>query len=204
MLLLAARKQSQAGSAAAPSSADEILGTDEDELVERADASAHVDISTYGGAPLSRSIDTVRLAQISWTGPIDHDGIQVALECFPVEDRSAAILGVEASGEPLPGSAVLEVTIGQGDLALWPVILRKSGSDAMPLLQALRLPERIAGVTSPTLAAVNPVLAAYRRCALEHAWHKILGLPQNAQVRRELDETAVALLSTLRALLGER
>jgi hypothetical protein len=66
------------------------------------------------------------------------------------------------------------------------------------------LPDRIAGALDDAVAAVSPLLAVYRRAALEHAWHEYLGQSSNAQLQRERDEAAVALLSTLRALLGER
>ncbi len=101
--------------------------------------------------------------------------------------------------------AALEVTLRRTDLdivcALAALDVR---TGVAPLISAACLPERLTGAQASTQAVVCAVLTAYRRASLSLAWHLHLHGADGAQSLRERDEAAVAVLSTLRALLGER
>jgi hypothetical protein len=103
------------------------------------------------------------------------------------------------------GNAALEVTLRASDLdVLGSLAVAGARLQTAPIIRAARLPERITGSETATRQAVSGVLAAYRRSSLAHAWHGHLSRTDNVQLHRERDEAAVAVLSTLRALLGER
>lgn len=211
MLLLAARVKRKSVFADERVTED-ILTSDDDELVE-SEASAP-SRAAFGGAVLWRSIEDVHLGHIGWSGPIDHHSLQVALACSPADDASRAFTSrlfprtYDVVGTPrsLQGSAVaLEVTLSSADLSLCDAIGTGEFKSALPrILDALCLPERITGATVPTQHALNSVLAAYRHSSLACAWQLRPGANLDQQLRRERDEAAVTLLSTLRAVLGER
>ena len=211
MLLLAARRKS----ASMPQDeriSDEILTSDDDELVE-----SEVGVSSragLGGVVLRRFIEDVHLGHIGWSGPIDHDSLQAALACSPVDDASSAIAarffprthGVLGPPQSLRGqAAALEATLSPADLSLCDAIANGGFESALPrILSALCLPERVTRATASTQHALNSVLVAYRYSSLACAWQLRPGAAVDEQLRRERDEAAVALLSTLRAVLGER
>ncbi len=211
MLLLAAR-QKRTGMPADERITEDILASDDDELVE---SGVNAFSSTaLGGAVLWRPIEDVRLGHVGWSGPIDHDLLQAALACFPADDSSRAATArllprthaVPAPPHSLRGhAAALEVTLSPADLSLCDAIGAGDWAVALPrILDALCLPERITGATVPAQPALNSVLAEYRHSSLACAWQLRLGAALDEQLRRERDEAAVALLSTLRAVLGER
>jgi len=211
MLLLAARRKSSS----VPFDeriTDEILTSDDDELVDT-EVSAHSSTG-FGGAVLWRPIEDVHLGHIGWSGPIDHDSLQVALACYPADDASRAIAarlfpptkdGVGPTQSLRGQGAALEATLSPADLSLCDAIASGEFESSLPrIVSALCLPQRITGATVPTQQALNSVLAAYRHSALACAWQVRPGAALDEQLRRERDEAAVALLSTLRAILGER
>jgi hypothetical protein len=185
MLLLQARMGNT--TAGAPASGDEILVAEEDELV---DTGAQAPKSDDGAVVLWRPISEVHLGHITWSGPIDHFALQDALAC-------------RMSG-PTPRGVALEVTLQASDLSVWNS-LSSDGTDASVsvLGNALHLPERITGASSSTQHALNGVLCAYRRASFAYAWQVRFNAGLH-QFERERDEAAVVLLSTLRAVLGER
>lgn len=231
MLLLAARRDRFAAPPVNQESNEEILTSDDDELVESATSGAAA--PKAGGGVLRRPIEDVHLGHIGWSAPIDHIALQAALACEPIGlgqtamDSADPTNGVgqihlrmpdvrariysrardrEESPITAPGNSVaLEATLSTADLALF-AQLGALGSEEThdQVLRALLLPERIVGATLPTQQALSGVLAAYRRSSLEHAWQVRLGIPNQEELARERDEAAVALLSTLRAILGER
>jgi len=190
-----------AGSSAAPV-ADEIFATDEDQLVDEPQTPSQAP-PVRGGVLLRKPMSSVSLSHIGWSGPIDHVLLQAALACQPVHERDAAAFAQLFGGQAAPhdGSAALEVTLDEGEIA----VLTSSGH-AQPdaLVRAAQLADRLTGAGVSASDIVSSVLAAYRRAALSCAWYERLELKPSAQAHRERDETAVTMLSTLRALLGER
>lgn len=210
MLLVAERRRRLAGSQSLPIASDEILVSDDDQLIPPEGAVGPAADSAGGELVLYRPMAHITLAQVGWSGPIDHAALQSALSCQP-KDRAQAQtrLGFLATAMPpaVPDvdGAALEVALGDDDLAMMAGLASSSRHRAASeLVRAALLPERLTGAEATTMQAVSHVLAAYRHAALEDAWHRYLGGPQNAQLHRERDEAAVAVLSTLRALLGER
>jgi hypothetical protein len=189
--------------------ADEILAhDDDDQLVENEMTAAPPSTTAPGDAVLRRPMAHVSLVRVGWSGPIDHDALAEALLCSPADDADfAAQAGLfEAMPfAPADGGAALEVTLGPGDIALLRSLCA-SGTRGRgeQILRAARLPDRLSGAEPATAHAASAVLAAYRHASLEHSWHRHLHRAESAQVHRERDEAAVAVLSTLRALLGER
>ncbi len=179
--------------------ADAILATDEDQIVSDEDQlvdaqawpSQQAPSPAAGDIVLRHPMAQVTLAQVSWSGPIDHTALAEAVRC------SQAM----TFADQIPA---LEVWLNGSDQAL----VSRLGSSAMrgaaDVIRAAHLPDRLAGVEPTTRQAVSTVLAAYRRAALSYAWHALVSRTDSAQLNRERDEAAVAVLSTLRALLGER
>ncbi len=215
MLLLQERRRRMPGAAREVVGSDEalvseeIFVSDEDQLIENEPSEgASSRVAASGDVRLRRPMAQVSLAKVSWSSPIDHDALQEAMLCSPVEERDI----IERSGlfldQPFwhdDGGPALEVTLRASDLD----VLRSLASagarlQTAPIIRAARLPERITGAESATRQAVSAVLSAYRRSSLAHAWHGHLSRADNIQLHRERDEAAVAVLSTLRALLGER
>jgi hypothetical protein len=188
---------------------DDQLIADEDQLIENEplDEQTATDAAS-GDVLLRRPIAQVSLVQISWSGPIDHTALADALVCYPVDPREPLSEPTLFDMPPFAaadGGAALEVTLRGSDLALLRGLVRKAMQpNADDLVRAARLPERLTGAELATRQAVSPVLVAYRRSALAYAWHRQLCATDSTQLHRERDEAAVAVLSTVRALLGER
>lgn len=218
MLLLAERRkrmsgqQLEAGVSARPSEeAQEILATDEDQLLEAPGAEKRPHAQGSGDkVMLRRPIEFVSLSLVGWSSRIDHDSLQSALLCFPIGSSDLRSLGQLWSQPPFPldsqiGAAALEVALSPGDLELLHLVReRGAASPAQRLFSAISLPDRIAGAEPTTALAANPVLSEYRHSSLSWAWHMLLTGSESETLHRERDEAAVSLLSTLRALLGER
>ncbi|MBV8262697.1 MAG: hypothetical protein JOY87_02615 [Candidatus Eremiobacteraeota bacterium] len=210
MLLVNERRRRLAAGIATPArtapsdalDADDIFATDEDQLVDEPQAPAQPS-PAHGAVVLRKPMSSVTLAHIGWSGPIDHELLQAALACQPVHKRDAAAHAQLFGGQTSPHDvgAALEVVLDQSEIA----ILSATG-DAEPdaLVRAAQLADRLTGEGVSASDIVSSVLAAYRRTALSCAWYERLGLKASAQALRERDETAVTMLSTLRALLGER
>jgi hypothetical protein len=188
---------------------EEIFVSDDDQLIESEpldELSSNAPSSS--DVLLRRPMAQVSLAKMSWSGPIDHDLLQEAILCSAVDKREILERSRLFLDEPFwhdDGGAALEATLRASDLE----ILRSLASagarlQTTPITRAVRLPERITGAEPATRQAVSAVLSAYRRSSLAYAWHGHLSRAESAQLHRERDEAAVAVLSTLRALLGER
>lgn len=188
--------------------AEEIFVSDEDQLIESEPAQ---DVSSSAAASgdvlLRRPMAHVSLAKVSWSGPIDHDTLQEAMLCSPVDKRDL----LERSGlffdQPFwddDGSPALEVTLRASDLDVLRSLASGVRLQTALIVRAARLPERITGAEPAARQAVSAVLSVYRRSSLAYAWHGHLSRADSVQLHRERDEAAVAVLSTLRALLGER
>jgi hypothetical protein len=208
MLLLRARSQR---TLVQPQATEEILASDDDEFVENVPQPRSLDA---GGTIFSRPITEVHLGHITWNGQIDHDALQAALACenenvgsqgnvaarVYSRDRENVPARVYSRGEPV----ALEITLSGSDHKLSEALLHDGrGAAQSAFNRALRLPDRIVGASASTKYALDAVLSAYRRAALAYAWQLYLGEPLE-YFARERDEAAVALLSTLRAVLGER
>jgi hypothetical protein len=206
MLLLRARSQR---SLAQPQATEEILASD-DEFVENVTKPKSLDA---GGAIFSRPIREVHLGHITWNGQIDHDALQAALACenenvaranLCARDDAGSRDNVVARVYSRPEPVALEIALSGSDLKLSEALLYEGrGAAQSAFNRALRLPDRIVGASVSTKYALDAVLGAYRRAALAYAWQLYLGEPLE-YFARERDEAAVALLSTLRAVLGER
>ncbi|MDQ6767325.1 MAG: hypothetical protein M3Z41_05905 [Candidatus Eremiobacteraeota bacterium] len=194
---------------------EEIFVSDDDQLIADEDQQIEGGLlgeqaaadAASGDVLLRRPIAQVSLVQISWSGPIDHSALANALVCYPVGSpgRSEPALFDAPPFSVADGGAALEVTLRPSDLALLRGLVSKAARlNADDLVRAARLPERLTGAELATRQAVSPVLGAYRRSALAYAWHRQLRATDSTQLHRERDEAAVAVLSTVRALIGER
>jgi len=215
MLLLNERRRRMPGSTQQREAAeealisDEIFVSDEDQLIEAEPAE---ELSSSAGAVgdvvLRRPMSQVSLAKVSWSGPIDHDALQEAMLCSPADSREVLERFGLFPDEQFwrdGGGAALEATLRASDIAvLCSLVSSGSRLQTAPIIRAARLPERLTGVEPATRQAVSAVLSAYRRSSLGYAWHGHLSRTESVQLHRERDEAAVAVLSTLRALLGER
>jgi len=212
MLLLHERRRRQAGLMADEPSeieaaADEIFDAGEDQLIETEpleETRASTDRS--GDMTLRRPIAQVSLSQVGWSGPIDHDALTAALRCYPTPAQAAlGSLGLDAAPFSISSDgAALEVTLRRSDLEVVSGLSADARAGVASLIAAACLPDRLVGAQSSTRGVVSAVLAAYRRSSVSLAWHRYLHAAESAQSQRERDEAAVAVLSTLRALLGER
>lgn len=200
------RRRLRRGSQSSPSvhvDDDEIVSADEDQLVEEPRASKRPALG--GGALLLRKpIASLNLSHIGWSGPIDQRMLQEAIACYPVREADGSantrLFGDQTA--PLDGQAALEVTLEPGDLSLLAAASGRANDNA--LVRAAQLGDRLVEAAVTASEIVSSVLAGYRKAALACAWYEQLGVPVSAQALRERDEAAVMLLSTLRALLGER
>jgi hypothetical protein len=210
MLLVAERRRRLTGSQSLPIASEEILISDEDQLIPPDSLAGPAADSGASEILLHRPMAHVTLTQVGWSGPIDHAALQSALSCQPKDLAQAQMrLGFLArlmpAAVPDAEGAALEVALGDDDVAVMAGLASSGRHEGAPeLLRAALLPDRLSGAETTTMQAVSHVLGAYRHAALEDAWHRYLGGPQSAQLHRERDEAAVAVLSTLRALLGER
>jgi len=188
---------------------EEIFVSDDDQLIESEPLDGQSSsVAASGDVVLRRPIAQVSLAKVSWSGPIDHDALQEALLCAPagkadILERAGLFLDQPFWHDD--GGAALEVTLRASDVDVLRTLASAGARlQTAPIIRAARLPERITGAEPATRHAVSGVLAAYRRSSLAHAWHAHLSPADSVQLHRERDEAAVAVLSTLRALLGER
>jgi hypothetical protein len=157
---------------------------------------------------LHRPLSQVTLMSVGWSAPIDHQALQAALACFVVdaalEPDTLAVLGGRSPWREDDEASFLvflrpqEIAIMRG---LWS---GDRAARASLLVSAARLPERLSGAESSTTAVVSSVLSSYRHASIAHAWHSVLTSQESIQLHRERDEAAVTVLSTVRALLGER
>jgi hypothetical protein len=187
---------------------DEILTPDEDQLIETEPVDERSSAIASGDVLLRRPMSHVSLVQVSWSGPIDHDALQEAVLCYPVDVHDAfaqsSVFGVPPFA-PVDDGAALEVTLRPSDFALLRSLKAADARRAVAhIVRAARLPDRLTGAEQAARHAAAAVLAAYRHASLAYAWHRHLSRLESAQLHRERDEAAVAVLSTLRALLGER
>lgn len=191
----------------ADETAIEIFSSEEDALVESDEPIEH----DPGSLRLRRPIASVRLGQIEWSGAIDHEALQAALACAPAgpvaDPRWRLILGSQqarAWGQAEDSASALEVTLSAADLALCEALAKSNAGRSLPAFAAaLQLPDRLAGASAPTGAVLAEVLASYRRASLTCVWASCLELRRAELFARERDESAVALLSAMRAVLGE-
>jgi hypothetical protein len=152
---------------------------------ERPDAASEREGAVEMYCPLA----TVTLAQLSWTGAIDHDALQTAIACAPT--RTA-------------GGPALYVALDPGEAALLESArARYDAGTAQALALAASLPATIAGADASTVDAAEPVLAAYRRASLVYAWRSAIVGEAGTDETSRRDEAAAQLMSLLRALLGE-
>lgn len=200
------RRRLGLGSPSAPptgSSDDEIVTADDDQIVEEPQPVQRTAVAA-GVVVLRKPIALLSLAHIGWSGPIDHHALQSALACQPVV-RSDATAYARLFGDQTVAAdadAALEVTLQADDLMLLTAAAARTQPNA--LVRAARLGDRLVEAAVTASDVVSSVLAAYRTAALACAWYEQLDAPPGAQALRERDETAVTMLSTLRALLGER
>jgi hypothetical protein len=209
MLLVAERQRRLTASAKAPIRSDEILVPEEDQLIAADTGAGGSPLHSVGELVLHRPMAYVTLVQVGWSGPIDHTALRSALACQPKDPASAdarhtGLATATALRAPDAAGPALEVALHEDDLSLIAALTSSATSEALELISAAHLPDQLTGAEPTTMQAVSHVLAAYRCAALAHAWQRYVGGPQNAQLHRERDEAAVTVLSTLRALLGER
>ena len=186
---------------------DRLVGDDELLPDPAFGASAPEQSPEPGDLVLRRPAASVSLVQVAWGGPVDHDALARAIACHPIEPDAAGFfhrtIGPALFAVAQPGAA-LEVTLRRADRALLERLAATAPGRMLPLVWAACLPARLSGVDVQTGSAVSGVLHAYRYAALRHAWHARSTGRDSVRFDRERDEAAVSLLSTLRALLGER
>jgi hypothetical protein len=185
---------------------EEILVTDEDQLLET--ITFHEVVAGTGEVRLHRPLSQVTLMQMGWSGPIDHVALQAALACYVVggtpDSDMLATLGGRSPWREQDEASFL-VCLRPQEIAVVRRLCQLDHSTlGAPFVAAARLPDRITGGESSTTVVVNSILAAYRRASIAHSWHSALASSESVQLHRERDEAAVAVLSTVRALLGER
>ena len=153
------------------------------------DERAEADSEREGAIEMYRPLATVTLAQLSWTGTIDHGALQSAIACAPSRDA---------------GGPALYVLLDPGEKSLLESARARYGSDvAAALDRAATLPATIVGADASTVDAAESVLAAYRRASLVYAWRSAIGGDAGPDETSRRDEAAAQLMSLLRALLGE-
>lgn len=192
MLLLRERRRRASGSTSARSqvgSAEthESVLLESDALVD--DGLRPAASTGRGATALFRPLASVTLAQLSWTGAIDHAALQTAIACSP--------------GHAVEGPA-LHVVLDDAEIAV--IESARRHCDAPPgdaLWRAAVLPSTIVGTDASTVGAAGAVLTAYRRASLVYAWRCAIGGDQGADETSRRDEAAAQLMSLLRALLGE-
>jgi len=211
MLLMLERQRRLRSSPTPHAAQDDELLVESDEIVDESQP-REPHASGGGSIALYRPLALVTLAHISWSDVVDHAALQNAIACSPAGGRGGAA-GVpswltEVTTLMLPAAprdeASLYVSLAPDEIAM----LSRAGSllsraDASALVLASALPVTIVGVDTATVSPAASVLGAYRRAALVHAWQTGLCGHAGPDAGRARDETAVQLVSTLRALLGE-
>ncbi|HET9343732.1 MAG TPA: hypothetical protein VFO25_12535 [Candidatus Eremiobacteraceae bacterium] len=163
-----------------------------------------------GALHLYRSLGSVTLAAMTWTGAIDHAALQRAIACAQLEGPFSAFSSgwfarvSTANALPPHGEAALLATLSTSDVEL---LERASSNHAAPVVERLGLasllPSTIVGADDPTIEAATVVLTTYRRASLVVAWLDAIGGDAGADATSRRDEAAAAAMSMLRALLGE-
>jgi hypothetical protein len=184
-----------------------------DHIVGSAQASTAGSEIAPGGLALYRPLSLLTLGALPWSGRIEHDTLQRALQCRPTQTQARAAglyagplsqLSAGALPENLGAEPALYVVLGKIEIdALRRLADKASGEALDALLQAAALPLAILGTASAVVAAARPALEAYRKASLLAAWQNALGMVPQADILFEQNTAALELLSTLRALLGE-
>jgi hypothetical protein len=159
---------------------------------------------------LYRPLSTVTLAQMPWTGAIDHGTLMLAIGCAPIVGPRFVVTAGWFANLALAGAAVaagesaLHVSLSTGDVELIESAASLyAGTAASELVLATLLPSAIVGADASTIDAAAAVLTAYRRTSLVVAWLEAIGGGAGADATSRRDEAAAAAMSMLRALLGE-
>jgi hypothetical protein len=159
---------------------------------------------------LYRPLSSVSLLAVPWGVAVDHERLQDAIACGPlasVGDPSlpAWLRGrdVERCDDSAVAGGALFAGMTSDDVRAMDAWSRRASSGAFAALRrAALLPSSIVGADEDTAAAALAALASYRRSALVHAMLSARGEP-SPDVARERDASAISLVSTLKALLGE-
>ncbi|HYK52927.1 MAG TPA: hypothetical protein VEV38_05305 [Candidatus Eremiobacteraceae bacterium] len=158
---------------------------------------------------LYRPLSTVTLAQMSWTGAIDHGTLMLSIGCAPLAGQDFLVTpgwfaNLALSGAaPAAGEPALHVSLTTGDVELIEsAATRNARSVGGDLVLATLLPSTIVGADASTIDAATAVLTTYRRASLVVAWLEAIG-GGAADATSRRDEAAAAVMSMLRALLGE-
>lgn len=159
---------------------------------------------------LYRPLSTVTLAQMPWTGAIDHGTLMLAIGCAPMAAQEFVIAPgwfsnlALAGAAPAAGEPALHIALSTGDVELIESAgARYVGSVANELVLATLLPSTIVGADASTIDAAAAVLTTYRRTSLVVAWLDAISSGAGADATSRRDEAAAAVMSMLRALLGE-
>jgi len=162
------------------------------------------------GLHLYRPLSTVTLAQMTWTGAIDHATLQTAIACAPIAEHGFAISTgwfakvAMAGAAPASGEPALYVLLPAPDFELIEsAAAMRAGPAAENLVLAALLPSTIVGADASTVDAAAVVLTTYRRASLVVGWLEAVGGDGGADATSRRDEAAAAVMSMLRALLGE-
>lgn len=192
MLLLRERRRRMSGTDARESPRLAATESSESVLLESdaiVDDRAGTIVEPENATPMYRSLGAVTLAQLSWTGAIDHEALQSAIACAPARP---------------PAGPALHVVLDAGDTALLQSARARYDADlASALVRAASLPTTIVGADASTVDAADPILASYRQAALVFAWRNAIGPDAGKDETSRRDEAAAQLMSLLRALLGE-
>jgi hypothetical protein len=164
-----------------------------------------------GALALFRPLSSVTIGAIAWSGTVDHELLQNAIICAPARTtdslRPPAWLSavVNFTLAEMPGETpALHALLSVDDLALLGRIgMRHSRESALALARAAALPSSIVGTDAATAHAAAGALSGYRRAALVYSWQGALHGVASSDAARDRDASAIELLSTLRAVLGE-
>ncbi|MBC5823489.1 MAG: hypothetical protein GIW99_01230 [Candidatus Eremiobacteraeota bacterium] len=214
MLLLNERRR-RLEARASVSSAPDFEDVDDDRIVDDDVAPRSLETSAKNAShaiTLYRPLGLLNLGALAWSGKIDEQALTLAIACGPIAAQALA-MGLDApwyrtlrplwlTALPTPETSLV-VELTHDDLEAIALAGAVNMSAAAELALAAALPLAILGADSPARSAAKPVLGAYRNAVLVHAWRRFLGGTTEADIDREGHAAAVALLSTLRALLGE-
>jgi len=213
MLLMLERQRrlrsSSPPAAPAPSHDEELL-VEADEIVDEAELREPID-AAGGSISLYRPLALVTLTHMSWSGAVDHVALQNAIACSPMVGAGTAAVPSWLAAVPTPAlpseprdEPSFFVSLAPDEIAMLSRAgVRLSRADAAALMLASALPATIVGTGTASVSHVTSVFGTYRRAALVYAWQAGLCGHAGADAVRARDESAVQLLSTLRALLGE-
>ncbi|MDQ2818717.1 MAG: hypothetical protein M3T49_11070 [Candidatus Eremiobacteraeota bacterium] len=213
-MLLIHHRRSKLERDVAPAEPVEIVDAEDDRLVDEQDGrrGGPPDVGGARALTLYRPLGQLNLGALAWSGRIDQRALMLAIACGPVAIE-AAPAGLEAhwfewmrplwlARPPQPEPALI-VDLISHDLDAIDRAAQSSPSAAAALSLAAALPVGIIGTESPARSAARGVLTAYRNASMLQAWRQVLRKPADTHIDGEHHGAAVALLSTLRALLGE-